>query len=580
MNKLIANKVEWEIRPEPNRESCKDLEHQIPGLHPEIAKLLIQRGYNSFNSVNKFFVSDLNNLDEYGEMKGCAKAANRLTEAIKSKQRILIYGDYDVDGTCSVSTCYLFLKSVEANVVTYIPDRYKEGYGVSTVGVDFAISEQFDLMITVDCGIQAVAELGRAQAAGIDVIICDHHLPGSVLPAVYAILNPQQVDCPFRGKELCGCGVALMLLRAVSEKLDQPEKWKDYLDLTAIATCCDIVPLKGINRTLVTAGLERLNATRSLGVEALLTAAGASGKLNVSDLVFQIGPRINAAGRLDHAQTAVSLLTTVEETEATKLAAAIEKLNSERRDMDKNITQEAKAKLLEADPSLTGRSTVVWSENWHKGIIGIVASRLIEFCYRPTIVLTKIDGILTGSARSVEGVHLYNALAACSTHLSRFGGHKAAAGLSLKEENLSAFIQAFENAIETETQGEPAKPTLNIDLLIDFSDWYRDSFRKFMLQIDRIRPFGPTNMPPLFATENCTATFPKRIGKGRDHLRFSVHQTHDTKRKIPVVAFNMAEHFEKMAQGKNFKIAYTIEESEWKEMKRTQLMAKDIVFYD
>ena len=479
MNNLISNTLEWNIKPKANRKITDRLLDEIENLHPVVAEILAQRNLKTFDSVRKFFRPGIDEIDQYGEMKDCEKAAERLKEAIDKNQKILIYGDYDVDGTCSVSTCFLFLKSLDADVHYYIPDRYAEGYGVSSVGVDYALSEGFDLMITVDCGIRATTELGRAQSGGIDVIVCDHHLPGEDLPEVFAILNPQQADCPFRGKELCGCGVALMLLRALSRKTDQPNGWQKYLDLTAIATCCDIVPLSGINRIIVSVGLQKLNAHRSPGIDALLTKAKFSGQLQVSDVVFKIGPRINAAGRLDHAKTAVSLLISEDYDEAGDLADTIEKLNVDRRTMDKNVTREAKIQLTEIDPEFKRRSTVVHSEDWHKGIIGIVASRLIEFCYRPTIVLTKKDGMLTGSARSIEGVHLYNALESCSEHLTKFGGHKAAAGLTLKEESLPEFLEAFENAVNVETAGVRGIPSLDIDLQLDLSDWYTDKYRIF-----------------------------------------------------------------------------------------------------
>lgn len=577
MSTLTTNNLNWNTKPPVEKSVREKLLKAIPGLHPVVASILLQRGLDNFDSIRAFFNPALENIDNYGELKDCAKASERLQNALKADQKILIYGDYDVDGTCSVSSFYLFLKNLNARVETYIPDRYSEGYGVSAAGVDYALREKFDVLITVDCGIRATDQLGRAQGSGMDVIICDHHLPGDAVPSVFAILNPQQADCNFQGKELCGCGVALMLLRELSRKIGKTESWKEYLGLTAIATCCDIVPLKGINRILVSAGLEQLNAQRSVGVDALLKKASFSGQLRVGDLVFKIGPRINAAGRLDHARQAVKLLTSDDPDEAMALAEAIEKLNTERRTMDKNVTQEAQKHLAEADPTFERHSTVVHSDGWHKGIIGIVASRLIEFCYRPTIVLTEIDGMLTGSARSVEGVHLYNALEACSEHLTKFGGHKAAAGLSLTKASLDGFMAAFETAIIEETEGKRRLPGLKIDLLLNFSEWNNARSDKFLLQLDRLRPYGPYNMPPVFATENCMAKYPKLIGKGSDHLKFSVFQADKSRQSIGVIAFNMPQHYEALAMGKKFRMAYTIEENEWKGSKNIQLVAKDIV---
>ena len=574
MSNLISSELKWVLAPSADESEVGKLQKDIQNLHPVVAQLLVQRGLFSFDLVRDFFTSDLKTIDSYGELKDCEKASNRLLEAIQNKEKILIYGDYDVDGSSSVSMLFLYLKSIGADVSYYIPDRYAEGYGVSSKGVDFALSEKVDLLITVDCGINAVRELDRASLGGIDVVICDHHLPGKALPDVFAILNPQQADCYFEGKELCGCGVALILLKSLSRKLNQPDKWKDYLDLAAIATCCDIVPLTGINRLIVSAGLEKINTDRSVGIKALLKTAGYDGSLTVSDVVFKIGPRINAAGRLKHARLAVHLLTAENMETALEFASEIEALNLKRRSMDKEVTESAIAQMHEADPDLIRKATVVHSADWHKGIIGIVASRLIEKCYRPTIVLTEVDGMLTGSARSISGIQLYDALATCSEHLEKFGGHSAAAGLSLKAEALDDFKAAFEAAIAEHIPGDKREPELNIDLEVDFSDWYNDKFQLFFGQLNRCRPFGPSNMPPIFTTTDCKASFPKVVGK--DHLKFDVFQEHDPQRKLPVIAFRMAHLFDDLASGKPFKLAYSIEEQVWRGKSSIQLEAKGL----
>lgn len=575
MSNLIASKLKWVVANKPESTAIAKLIEEIENLHPVVAQLLIQRGLNTFDIVRDFFKSDLNDINSFGELKNCERGAERLFEAIKKGEKILIYGDYDVDGSTSVSMMTLFLQSVGANVSYYIPDRYAEGYGVSSQGIDFALSGKYDLMITVDCGINAVHQLERATENGVDVIICDHHIPGRELPQVFAILNPQQSDCTFTGKELCGCGVALMLLRSLSRKLNKPDEWKKYLDLAAIATCCDIVPLTGINRLIVSAGIGLINQHRSPGIVALLKTAGYEGDLNVGDIVFKIGPRINAAGRLDHANLAVKLLIEKDLERAMEFAAEIESLNLQRRKLDVEITESALAQMNDSDPGLERKATVVHSRDWHKGVIGIVASRLIERCYRPTIVLTEVEGMLTGSARSIEGIHLYEALASCREHLEKFGGHSAAAGLTLKAESLDAFMDAFEKAIAIHVPGERKSPELNIDCELDFSEWYNHKFTGFFTQLNRCRPYGPFNMPPIFATRRCKARFPKIVGK--EHLKFEVYQEHDQDRKIPVIAFRMADLFDDLASGKSFQLAYNIEEQVWKGRKSIQLVAKDII---
>ena len=574
MTKRTANGLEWVLPPQTDQHIIDKLVSDVENLHPVVAGILIKRGLNSFDTVRDFFKFDLDRIDNFGEMKDCEKASDRLLRAITNKEKILIYGDYDVDGTASVSMLMLFLKSFGADVSYYIPDRYKEGYGVSSLGVEHTLSENYDLMVTVDCGISAAHELNRVSAAGIDVIICDHHLPGDVLPEVFAILNPQQADCHYQGKELCGCGVALILIKSLSRKLNKPDEWKNYLDLAAIATCCDIVPLRGINRIIVQAGINKINTQRRTSIAALLKIAGYEENLDVSDVVFKIGPRINAAGRLKHASLAVELLTESDFDRATETAAKMENLNVKRKAMDKDITESALAQMHLNDPELIRNTTVVHSEDWHKGVIGIVASRLIERCYRPTIVFTNVDGMLTGSGRSVDGVHLYEALKICEGHLEKFGGHAAAAGLSLKLDSLSDFMQAFEAAIGEQVP-ERTNPKLYIDAVADFSDWNNDAFTRFYAQLNRCRPFGPTNSQPVFASFSCRARYVRTVGK--DHLKFEVYQEANSKVGIQVIAFNMVDHYDDLASGQSFGLAYNIEENTWRGNSSLQLNAKDIV---
>lgn len=574
MTELTTSELKWVLPPATDKHEIHRLISEVNNLHPVIAEILISRGLDSFDMVKNFFKVDLNRIDNYGEMKDCDKASDRILQAIHNKEKILIYGDYDVDGTSSVSMLMLFLKSFGADVSYYIPDRYKEGYGVSNLGVEHTLSGKYDLMITVDCGISAAPELNRLSDAGIDVIICDHHLPGDVLPNVFAILNPQQADCPYKGKELCGCGVALILIKSLSRKLNKPDEWKNYLDLAAIATCCDIVPLRGINRIIVQAGIEQINTQRRTSIKALLKIAGYEENLDVSDIVFKIGPRINAAGRLEHASLAVELLTESDFNRASETAAKMDALNIKRKGMDKEITESALAQMHLNDPGLARNTTVVHSEDWHKGIIGIVASRLIERCHRPTIVFTNVDGMLTGSGRSVDGVHLYEALKACEGHIEKFGGHAAAAGLSLKLDSLQDFIQAFEAAIVKQIP-ERSEPKLNIDAVTDLVDWNNDTFDRFYGQLNRCRPFGPANSQPVFATNSCRARYVKIVGK--DHLKFEVYQDDNPKSGIAVIAFNMVDLYDDLNSGQSFGLAYNIGENTWRGSTTLQLIAKSIV---
>lgn len=574
MTKLTSNGLKWVLPPETDKHIVDGLISKVSNLHPVIAGILIKRGLDSFETIKNFFKVDLSRIDNYGEMKDCEKASDRVLQAIDKDEKILIYGDYDVDGTSSVSMLVLFLKSFGADVSYYIPDRYKEGYGVSNRGVEHTLSEKYDLMITVDCGISAAPELNRLSDAGIDVIICDHHLPGDVLPEVFAILNPQQADCPYMGKELCGCGVALILLKSLSRKLNKPNEWKNYLDLAAIATCCDIVPLRGVNRIIVQAGIEQINTQRRTSISALLKIAGYEESLDVSDIVFKIGPRINAAGRLKHASLTVELLIESDFDLASETAAKMENLNVKRKGMDKDITASALAQMYLNDPGLVRNTTVVHSEEWHKGVIGIVASRLIERCHRPTIVFTNVDGMLTGSGRSVDGVHLYEALKICEDHIEKFGGHAAAAGLSLKLDSLPDFMQAFDAAIAKQVP-KRTNPKLYIDAVVDLSDWHNDMFDRFYGQLNRCRPFGPANAQPLFATFSCRARSVRTVGK--DHLKFEVYQDSNSKVGVQVIAFNMVDHYDDLASGKVFKLAYNIEENTWRGKSSLQLNAKDIL---
>ncbi len=572
-----ASGLLWNISPASDPHKREALTDAVENLHPIVADLLLQRNINSYEKVRNFFNPSLDTLEKLGEMRDLQKATGRVLEAFKKGEKILLYGDYDVDGTCSVAMMYLFLKKIGANVTYYIPDRYDEGYGISEKGVVYASDEKNTLLITLDCGIAACDRIAQANNLGIDCIICDHHLPGLEIPAAFAILNPQHPECTYDGLELCGCGVGFILLREICKTLGlQDDIWESYLGFVAVATCCDIVPLTGINRALVFAGLQVLDAAPPPGISALLQVAAFNESLTVSDVVFKIGPRINAAGRLKHASLAVELLIKTDIESASPLAEEIEKLNLHRRVLDKQITAEAVQQMKSKDPVDANSSTVVFHKDWHKGVIGIIASRLTEVCYRPTVVLTESNGMLTGSARSVEGFNLFEAISACSESLVQFGGHHSAAGLTLEPEKIKDFENLFEAAVQNRLHNHDQCQRLHIDLELELTAWYNDRFSAFIKQLARLGPFGPANMEPVFATKNCRAKFVQVLKN--EHVKFSVFHESAPKNALPVIAFQQADHYENLISGKPFSLAYTICERVWNGRTSIQLQAKDIKF--
>jgi len=573
---MVETQREWQVMEHPERAEIQQLQADVENLHPLVSALLIQRGLKTFDQLKSFFNPTVEQIEAYGEMKDQSRAAERLNRAIDKGERILLYGDYDVDGTCSVSMMKLFLDELGANVSFYIPDRYSEGYGVSEKGVDYAITNNIDLLITLDCGISATEKLNKLSSKGVDVIICDHHLPGSSLPSVYAIMNPQQEECSFDGRELCGAGVALMLMRSLSKIQKKEELWTQYFYLAAIATCSDIVPITGINRSIVSAGIRQINTSCPLPIKSLLELSAYKSKLNVSDVVFKIGPRLNAAGRLKHAHLAVDLMTAQDVSAALNLAREVDSLNNKRRTLDKTTTLEARQQVEEGDPDNEKFTNVAWGETWNKGVIGIVASRLIEFRYKPTIVFSQQEDKLTGSARSIEGLNMYETLKDCSEHIERFGGHAMAAGLTIQASKINEFRASFENAVRKRITHTHLIPKLRIDLDIDFSNWYNDEYKSFRNQMQRLRPFGPDHMSPVFGTRNCLVRACQIVGG--DHLKLGVYQPHDPKRVIPAIAFGMAKHYETLINKTHFDLAYTIGENEWNGKTSIQLEVKDIHF--
>ena len=546
-----------------------ELEHAL-GVPTAVATVLAQRGITSFEGAKSFFRPRLEDLHDPFLMLGMEAAVNRVVEAIDQGEKILVYGDYDVDGTTSVSLVASYLSTLSTEIATYIPDRYTEGYGLSAKGIQYASDNDIGLLITLDCGIKATEQIEAANSLGIDCIICDHHLPGDEVPKALAVLDPKQTDCPYPYKELCGCGIGFKLIQAVAIRQGQPfESLLPYLDLVATAIAADIVPLTGENRILAYYGLQQLNTAPRPGLNLLIQNTKKQA-LQLSDLVFVIAPRINAAGRMEHAQKAVDLLRSEDKEAALPFARAIELMNSERRLTDEKITEEALAQIALLETEV---STVVMQEHWHKGVVGIVASRLIESYYRPTVVLTASGENLVGSVRSVRGFDVYEALAACADHMIQFGGHKYAAGLTLKKENLASFRAAFEEAVKERITPEQLVPSLLYDTTLTFNE----VTQKLNRIIAQMGPFGPQNMRPVFRTQGVKdAGGCKVVGKDQSHLKLEV--TDYSSAPISGIAFGMAEHIHKIKSQTPFELLYTVDENEFNGIRSLQLKVKALRF--
>ncbi len=565
--------TEWKYADLPDPAQVGSLCEQL-GVKEDVAQLLINRGITDFDEAKSFFRPSFNDLHDPFLMKDMDKAVSRLEEALGNGEKMLIYGDYDVDGTTSVALVYSFLNDL-GQTDFYIPDRYKEGYGLSFAGIDYANENGISLIIALDCGIRAIDKVAYANELGIDIIICDHHLPGSELPAAHAILDPKQADCSYPYKELCGCGVGFKLLQAYCEKNDADfDRLTAKLDLVAVAIAADIVPITGENRILATYGIKQINLSPSTGIRALLEYTKMNREMTISDVVFTIAPRINAAGRIASGKRAVELLISDDLNEALDFSAEISKYNTERRDLDKSVTESA-LEILESDAFYKeSRSTVVFNPDWHKGVVGIVASRLIEQHYKPTIVLTESEGKATGSARSVHDFDVHSALLACEDLLEQFGGHKYAAGMSLSLENVSAFREKFEEVVAARIEEHQLTPKLNIDLEIDLDR----ITPKFMSLLKQFSPFGPGNMNPVFVSRNLIAEDARTMGADDSHLRFKPKQRDIPHTMLQAVAFKMGKMYSELASGKTFDMAYTIEENHWKDKVYLQLNVKDIKF--
>ncbi len=543
--------------------------HQCLHINKTLCKILVQRGIDTYNKAHNFFRPQLSQLHDPWLMKDMLKAVNRIISAINNNEKILVFGDYDVDGTTSVACMYQFLKSIYPQVAFYIPHRYKEGYGVSKAGIDFAYENNFSLIITLDCGIKSAELINYAKQLNIDFIICDHHLPDEIIPGAVAVLDPKQKDCGYPYKELCGCGVGFKLMQALSEELGLPaESYLKYIDLVAVAIAADIVPIDDENRILAFYGLKRVNEKPSVSLKALLTLAGMQKKVHINSLVFIVAPRINAAGRMDDAKKAVQLFIEEDYNKAVEYAELLHIDNTERKEADSYITDEALL-IIENDVLLKERkTTVVYKEHWHKGVVGIVASRLIENYYKPTVVLTKSGDVIAGSARSVPGFNLYEAIHACREHLLGYGGHFAAAGLSMNENKLPDFIKSFEKVVSETISEDQLVPEIIIDAEISFNEI---NFT-FLNIIDQMEPFGPLNMRPVFITRNVKDTGYSKLLKEM-HIRF-VLQQHD--KVFTGIGFNMADKFTLLETNMPLDIVYTLDINEWNGERMIQLKIIDL----
>lgn len=562
--------MRWTLKPKPSPAVVEHLRDQL-GVPTSIASLLAQRDIDTYEKAKQFFRPSLENLHDPFLMQDMEAAVERIQQAFENGERILVYGDYDVDGTTSVALMSSYLQTLHPEIATYIPDRYEEGYGVSYTGIDYAHDNDMSLIIALDCGVKAVDKVAYAKEKGIDFIICDHHRPGPKLPEAIAVLDPKRSDCNYPYDELCGCGVGFKLITALSRKRNQPfETLLPYLDLVATAIGADIVPITGENRILAYHGLKVINTAPRAGIQAILNAT-ARKELSITDVVFTVAPRINAAGRMKHGNHAVSLLTETDIQLAQQYAAEIEQYNADRKTADKSITEEALLQIVDNGEE-DCKTTVVFKEDWHKGVIGIVASRLIETYYRPTLVFTKSGDKLAASARSVRGFDVYHALEACAEHIEQFGGHKYAAGLTLLPENYTAFKDKFEQVVAAQCEERLLTPELKIDTLLRLSD----ITPKFYRIIKQFAPFGPGNMAPIFMSEMLTDTGrAKKVGADKAHLKVSVQQA-DSTAVFDGIGFGLGPAYDLVKQKQLFKAAYVLDENRWKDKVSLQLRLKDI----
>ena len=570
---LIEKK--WMLKEGTDQNVVRQLSSEL-GVDPVLAELLVQRGVHTFEQARAFFRPNLKDLHDPFLMQDMDKAVERLHLAVTSREKILVYGDYDVDGTTAVSLVFSFLKRLTSQVDFYIPERYDEGYGVSYKGIDWAGENGFGLIITLDCGIKANEKVDYARSKGIDMIICDHHLPENELPKAVAVLDPKREDCNYPFDDLSGCGVGFKLVQAYSQKYDIPfETLVPLLDLLVVSIASDLVSVTDENRILAHYGLKQLNGNPREGLLAMIHLSGLEPThLTIDDIVFKIGPRINAAGRMESGRMAVELLTAGDASTAIRIGTEINEHNNERKNIDRRITQEALEMVRSGNCLSSGNATIVYNPQWHKGVVGIVASRLVEAFYKPTIVFTKSqEGLVTGSARSVHGFDLYDAIESCSDLLENFGGHLYAAGLTLKEENLMVFCERIEKSISKAIIPEMQTPVVDVDAHLNFSQ----ITPKFLRILKQFQPFGPGNSAPVFLTENVYDNgMGRKVGAEGGHLKLELIQESHPYHHISAIGFNMAYFFDHIKAGNPIDVCYSIVENYYRGAANTQLRIKDM----
>lgn len=558
----------WSAKPLPDTNKIQELAQSI-NVSRNIAAILIQRGIDNYESAEKFFRPKLEHLHDPFLMKDMDVAIARIDQAIASKEKMMIYGDYDVDGTTAVSLVYSYFRNFNQNIEYYIPDRYREGYGISKTGIDYASENGFTLIIALDCGIRSNELVKYANSKGIDFIICDHHLPGAELPPAAAILNPKRRDCSYPYKELSGCGIGYKLIEAYSQKHGLgPETHEVYLDLVAVSIASDLVDIRGENRILAYYGLKKLKENPGMGLQALMEGTLAKEKYSITDIVFVIGPRINAAGRIADAKAAVKLLIEPDFHTARKLARVLNEHNHERKGLDSDITREAISRIEKSDELIQKKSTVLLGENWHKGVIGIVASRLVEQFYKPTIVFSRSDDMLTGSARSVKDFDIHEAIGECGDLVEQYGGHKYAAGLSVKAENFDTFVERFENIVLERLNVKSEVPEIEYDLELQLSEINT----KFLDIINQMSPFGPGNMLPIFKTGNLYSNGSARVLKEK-HLKLTLANPGGA---MDSIGFGLSHYLPLVSNSNRFQACYSLEENNFNGRTSIQLRLRDI----
>jgi len=559
----------WSAKQIPNQEVVARLSKEI-NVSIHIANILVQRGIDTFEKAKQYFRPSLSDLHDPFLLKDMDVAYTRIKDAVTKQEKMMVYGDYDVDGTTAVSIVYSYFKTLNQNIEYYIPDRYKEGYGISKIGIDFAAENNIHLIIALDCGIRSNDLIDYANSKGVDFIICDHHLPGVKLPNAAAILNPKRFDCTYPYKELSGAGIGFKLIQGYSKKEGfSEEKILEYIDLVAVSIASDLVEMRGENRVLAFFGLKKLNENPSIGLQSLLESAAAKSKYSIQDIIFGIGPKINAAGRVADAKSAVKVLIEQDFSTARQLSRILNDRNDERKELDTDITKEA-VNIVENTPGLLDRKSIVLrGEDWHKGVVGIVASRMVEQFYKPTIVFSLNDGVYTGSARSVKNFDIHEAIQCCSEFVDQFGGHKYAAGLSVKLENFEVFAEAFEKYVAANITESSLTPEVEYDLELELSDINEN----MMKLVNQMAPFGPGNTMPIFKTDNVKAQNTARVLKDK-HLKLQL--SGNTRHTFDAIGFGLAEHYLTVSNGNIFNACYNIEENNYNGRISVQLRLRDI----